>query len=106
MARAPVAVGLNMRLPGPHCASACSKARRAASQLSRGGTAYGGIRELQYTLAETSVKQEERSNKTNILRWDDKLRKQYRKREDKDCGEEEPKGNHCTASHVGKRHMP
>ena len=106
MARAPVAVGPNMMLPGPQCASACSKARRAASQLSRGGIAYGGMRALQYTRAETRVKQEERSNKTSILRRGDKLRRQYRKREDKNCSEGKPKGNHCTASHVGKRHMP
>ena len=68
-----------MTLPGPHCSFARSKARRAESQLSRGGTAYGGMRVLQYTLAETRVKKEERSNKMNILRRGEEVRKKSRK---------------------------
>ena len=101
----PLDVGPNINLPGPHTAPVCSKARIAASQLARGGTAYDGMRALQYTSADTRVKKEERSNKTNIFRWDDECRVQYRDEKEKNCWEGEPKGNRRTASHVGKKHM-
>lgn len=58
----PLDVGPNMISPLPHRAPACSKARRAASQLSRGGTAYGGKRVLQYTSAETRAKKIKRTS--------------------------------------------
>ena len=103
--RGPLALGPNMMLPVPHSAPACSKARRAASQLSTGGTRYGGMRALQCTSADTRVKKEERNNRTNIFRPGKDFRVQYRQGKRNNCWEEEIKGNHRTMSHVGKKHM-